>query len=384
MLLVIGAIYARPVYSTGAASVQAPLSPGSAAPGSSGPDDSPASVSPGATPGPSVTGPGNTSGWIQGDSARYGPSLSPSPPGPSDGPLPSPSVPPALGALTVSPAKVDLANYGTTASLEVTGGGALRWTASPSDPALAVTPSSGTTNGDGSSTPVTVTLHRATTPSGDSRIAFRTADGREWGVLVHWRAPGQVTTSTTGQDLGYFGSTGTFQVRASGGDLNWTASSQDPAVTVTPSSGTGLHSGDSTPVTFHLARPAATDGIASIAISTPDGQRVLFTVRWLHTPGTLSIGPAYQDFGSYGSSVRFKVTVTGGANTWTVMNALRCTLSPTCLLSVTPARGSGSGTLTVNLYLHRGSAGKATITLQTADGQRQSVTVYWNVYGEPG
>ena len=303
----------------------------------------------------------------------------PAPGGPA-APLPPP------GVLAVAPTSVNLPLYATTATVTVSAGSAMSWTASATDPAVSVTPAAGDVEA-GRTRPIKLTVNRSAMAKPGTGLVVTSSTGQRVTVPVHWPTPGKVGVTTPRIDLGAQGAAATFSVTAANGNLNWSTGSPHPAVTVSPAGGT-LTAGKGALVTVRLARPISTGGDVPLRVTTPDAQQVTVLVHWLATPGTLRTSTNAVHIGASDSTARFTVGVSSGTNTWTAtLSAPGCT-APTCRLAISRTSGSGTAEITVTLWPHPSSADPAAhargrITLTTPDGQRLTVDVTWDPY-EPG
>ncbi|MEV6873448.1 sigma factor [Amycolatopsis sp. NPDC051128] len=320
----------------------------------------------------------------------HGGAPGPSAPGANPDRLPSdPSVappPPPPGVLAVAPTSLTLPLYATTATVTISGGSALSWTAASTDPAVSTTPASGAV-APGKPAQLKITVNRGATAKPGAGFVVTSGTGQRMPVAVHWPTPGKVGVTAPRIDLGYQAATATFSVTATNGNLNWSASSPHPAVAVSPAGGS-LTAGKGALVTVRLARPISTGGDVPLRVTTPDAQQVTVMVHWLATPGTLRTSTNAVHIGASDSTARFTVGVSSGTNTWTAtLSAPSCT-APTCRLTISRTSGSGTAEITVTLWPHPSSVDPAAhahgqITLTTPDGQRLTIDVTWDPY-EPG
>ncbi len=346
-----------------------------------------------ATTAPGQAAPGTPGQWSSGGQDQGGArgEALPGTPGPGavPGDVPAaliPITPPPPGVLALTPASVDLPLYGTTASVGVTAGSDMSWTATVTDPSITVAPSGGAVVA-GRTIPVKITVDpKAAIPSG-AGIIVTASTGQKVTVPVRRPVPGRIGVTAPRLDLGAQASTATFSVTASKGNLTWSTSSPHPALSVGPAGGS-LTAGKGSLVTVRLTRPIRTGGDVPLRLTTPDGQQATVMVRWLPSPGTLRTSTGSVRIGASEFQERFTVGFDGGANTWTAtVSAPGCAM-PKCRLSISPASGSGSAEIIVRLEPHPslddpGAHSTGTITLTTPDGQRATVRVTWDPY-EPG
>ncbi len=312
---------------------------------------------------------------------------------PSSGALPGdvpaaliPATPPPPGALVLTPPVIDLPLYATTATMGITAGSDMSWTAIATDPAIAMA-SAGGALATGRTVPVKITVTPNAAASPGAGIVVTSSAGQKVTVPVRWQVPGRIGVTAPRIDFGEQASSATFSVIATKGNLTWSTSSPHPALSVSPARGS-LTAGKGSIVTVRLTRPIGTGGEVPLRVTTPDGQQSTVMVRWLPSPGMLRTSTGAVHIGSSEFQERFTVDVTGGANTWTAtVSAPGCT-TPRCRLYLDRTSGSGSGEIIVRLEPHPsrddpGAYSTGTITLTTPDGQRATVRVTWDPY-EPG
>jgi hypothetical protein len=133
-----------------------------------------------------------------------------------------------------------------------------------------------------------------------------------------------------------------------GGTLNWSAASNQGWLSVSPASGSG---NGSVTLNVSLTGLAAGDHTAAVTVSAPGAssapQTITVTLRISSTPivPTLSVNPSSMSFnantGSGATSQNATISFTGGSVGWSVSDNQPW-------LSVTPASGSGNGTLSVS------------------------------------
>jgi len=225
---------------------------------------------------------------------------------------------------TVTPTSWQVPSAGGTQAVTVTASaGDAAWTASSSQPWLALSTTGGTGSGS-------VTLTVAATPSMASRTATATIAGQTVTVTQAGGTP-TFTLSATDWNVPAQGGTQAVTVTSTLGDAAWTATSSQPWLALSTAGGTGSGS-----VTLTVA---ATPSMASrTATATIAGQTV--TVDQSGGAPTFTLSTTDWSVPAQGGTQAVTVTSTLNDATWTATSS-----QPWLTLST--AGGTGSGTVTL-------------------------------------
>jgi Domain of unknown function (DUF4082)/Concanavalin A-like lectin/glucanases superfamily/Fibronectin type III domain/Bacterial Ig domain/Viral BACON domain len=288
---------------------------------------------------------------------------------------------PAGPALSVTPSSLSFnATAGGTdpaaKTLSVTnaGGGTLSWTAAESASWLSLSPTSGTNSGTITATPSIAGL-AAGTYTTDVTVSASGASGSPKTIPVTLTVDPPPTLAVTPTSLSFSGTQGgsdpaakTLSVSNSGGGtLSWTASESASWLSLSPTSGTNSGTITATPSISGLAAGTYTTDVtvtASGANGSPKTIPVTLTVA-PPAPPSLSVSPTSLSFsGTAGGS-------SPAAKTLSVSNAGSGTLDWTASesaswLSVSPASGTGAGTITVTPSISGLAAGTYTTDITVA------------------
>ncbi len=252
---------------------------------------------------------------------------------------------------------------GSTASFNVTSN--ISWSVASDQSWLSVNPASGTGNG-------TITVTAQTNPEAATRTATVTVSGS--GVtsqtVTVTQLEGAPTLSVSTNTLNVSsanGSTASFNVTS---NINWTVSSDQSWLTVSPVSGTG----NGTVTVTAEANPTAATRTATITVSGSGVTSQTVTVTQLAGASTLSVSTNTLNVASAnGSTASFNIT--SNIN-WTVA-------SDQSWLTVNPANGSGNGTINVTAEANLTVSTRiATVTVSGTGVTSQTVTVT-QITGEP-
>ena len=283
-------------------------------------------------------------------------------------------VPPVIGASPTSlsfTATQGGANPAAQAvSISNTGGGTLTWSASDSVPWLTLSPASGTGNG---AMTLTVTTGTLATGSYSGTITLAATGAPSVTIPVTFTvsaAPVPPVIGASPTSLSFTATQGGANPAAQavsisntgGGTLTWSASDSVPWLTLSPASGTGNGAMTLTVTTGTLATGSYSGTITLAATGAPSVTiPVTFTVA---AASTISASPTSLSYaatqgGANPSSQTVTVTNTGGTLTWTASGNATW-------LSLTPASGSGTGTLTAGVNTAGLAAGTYTGTITVA------------------
>ncbi len=258
---------------------------------------------------------------------------------------------PAALTLSVTPANRSVANTSGKTSFTVTSN--TSWTVSDNASWLTVTPASGSGNG-------TLTASYTANASTSQRIGTITvtADNIVDSVTVT-QAPAALTLSVTPANRSVANTSGktSFTVTS---NTSWTVSDDASWLTVTPANG----SGNGTLTATYTANTSTTQRIGTITVTAGS---IVDTVTVTQAPAalTLSVTPANRSVANTSGKTSFTVT----SNTsWTVSD-------DASWLTVTPANGSGNGTLTVSYTANASTSQRIGTITVTADNIVDSVTV---------
>ncbi|WP_272473957.1 LamG-like jellyroll fold domain-containing protein [Baekduia alba] len=258
-----------------------------------------------------------------------------------------------------------------------TGGGSLAWTATSSQPWLTVSPVSGGAPGTITVTPSVAGLSPGTYTA-NVTVTASGAAGSPKTIPVTFNvaaAPPGPTLATAPASLAFSGTAGgsspaaqTISVtNTGGGALSWTASDDQPWMSVAPASGTAPGTITVTPSITGLAAGTYTGNVAVTApgaSGSPKAIPVTFTVA---AAPALAVAP---------TSLAFTATA-GGANpaaqTASVTNAGGGSLTYSVAddqswLTVTPTSGTAPGTLTITPNVSGLAAGTYTATVTVTAG----------------
>jgi Malectin domain/Viral BACON domain len=264
-----------------------------------------------------------------------------------------------------------------TATVSNSGSGTLSWTASSNQGWLTVSPASGTNSGT-----LTIGANVGSLAAGTYNGTITVAGGgSSQSVAVTFTVAGPPSLSVSTTALSFSGSAGgsnpasqTATVSNSGGGtLSWTASSNQGWLTVSPASGS--NSGTLT-IGANLASLSAGTYNGSITVSGGGSTKtigVTLTVA-ASQPATLSVSTASLSFaGTAGAGNPSAQTATvsnsgGGTLSWTASSSQGW-------LSVSPASGTNSGTLSIGANITGLSAGNYNGTITVNGGSAGSKTV---------
>jgi len=303
-------------------------------------------------------------------------------------------VPPAIGASPLSlsfTAQQGGANPATQAlAISNTGGGTLTWTASDDATWLSASPASGTGNG---AVTVTATLGTLATGTHTGTITLSATGASSVSIPVRLTvtaapvppAIGASPTSLTfaATQSGANPTTQTLIIsNAGGGTLTWTASDNATWLTVSPASGTG---NGTVTVSATLSSLATGSHSGTITLSAAGAATVTVPVTF-----TVTAAPA---IGASPSSLSFTAKQGGSnpaAQTLTISNSGGGTLTWTASdnatwLTVSPASGTGNGTVTVSATLSSLATGShsGTITLNATSASAVTIPVTFTVTAAP-
>jgi hypothetical protein len=259
-----------------------------------------------------------------------------------------------------------------------TGGGTLTWTASDNAAWLTLSPASGTNDGAVTVSPATGLLAVGTY---NGTITISAPETRSVSVPVIFTVtaasvPPAIGTSPaslsfTAQHGGGNPAAQTLNIsNTGGGTLTWTASDNAAWLALSPAS--GINNGT---ITVSAATGALTAGTynATVALGATGAANVQVPVTFTVTPAPTSItlSPSSLTYtGVQGGSTPASqgITVTSNGN-WTANNNATW-------LTLSPASGSGNGTISARVNLESASVGtnKATITV-TAGGTTRAIEV---------
>jgi hypothetical protein len=259
-----------------------------------------------------------------------------------------------------------------------TGGGTLTWTASDNAAWLTLSPASGTNDGAVTVSPATGSLAVGTY---NGTITISAPETRSVSVPVIFTVtaasvPPAIGTSPaslsfTAQHGGGNPAAQTLNIsNTGGGTLTWTASDNAAWLALSPAS--GINNGT---ITVSAATGALTAGTynATVALGATGAANVQVPVTFTVTPAPTSItlSPSSLTYtGVQGGSTPASqgITVTSNGN-WTANNNATW-------LTLSPASGSGNGTISARVNLESASVGtnKATITV-TAGGTTRAIEV---------
>jgi hypothetical protein len=211
------------------------------------------------------------------------------------------------------------------------------WTAMGTSSWIDVSPSSGTGSG-----PVTITVAPNT---GAARSGVLTIAGQTY-TVTQAALSCTYALAAASAAIGAAGGTGSVAVTASSSACGWTASSNSSWVTVSPSSGSG-----SGTATFTVA---ANTGAARTAVLTIAGQS--YTVTQAALSCAYGISASVWSPTSAGGSTSVGVSASAASCGWTA-------LSTTSWVTLTPASGTGSGSVTIVAAANTGGARSAVVTI---------------------
>lgn len=310
-----------------------------------------------------------------------------------------PIVPPSLTTSTSALAFAATSGGGNPAAQSVaisnSGGGTLLWTAASNQPWLAVSPSSGAGPATLSVQPATGSL-AAGTYTGAITIAASGATGSPQTIAVSFNVaappPAVMTLSSTA--LSFSGTAGgsnpaaqSVSVSNTGaGTMNWTASSNQAWLIVSPSSGS--NSG-AISIGANLSGLAAGNYAGTVTVSStgatgsPKNISVTLTVA-APAPPVLTLSTTALSFTAPANSTNpasQAVTITNsgaGTMTWTAA-------ANQAWLSVSPASGTNSGALTVAASTAGLAAGtyNGAITVDAATAGAKTIAVTLTVTAAP-
>jgi hypothetical protein len=295
------------------------------------------------------------------------------------------AVPPAIGA---SPTSLSFtAQQGgsnpaaKTLSISNTGGGTLSWSASDNAAWLAVSPASGTGNG---AVTLNVTTGTLTVGSYSSVVTLAATGISPVTVPVTFTVtaaavpPAIGTSSTslsfTAQQGGSNPSAQTLSIsNTGGGTLNWSASPNTTWLAVSPASGTGNGAVSVSPTTGILAAGSYN---GNITLSATGASSVTVPVTFtVSTAPTISLSPTSLTYTATQGATNpanqtIALTNAGGTVNWTASDNASW-------LTVSPASGSGSSTLTAAVNTTGLSAGtySGTITVSATGATSKTVAV---------
>ncbi len=183
--------------------------------------------------------------------------------------------------------------------------------------------------------------------------------------------PGVLAVTPPAVNLPLYATTATVTV-AAGSAMSWTATSTDPAVSVTPAAG-NVEAGKTQPIKVTVNRNATAKPGTGLVVTSSTGQRVTVAVGW-PTPGNVGVTTPRIDLGARAATATFSVTAANGNLSWSAG-------SPHPALTVSPAGGSlaaGKGALvTVRLTRPIGTGGDVPLRVTTPDAQQVTVLVHW-------
>ena len=283
--------------------------------------------------------------------------------------------------LEVTPALLDLGIAGTSAAFTVrnAGGRTLDWTASADQPWVSLAPASGSV-GSGSSR-VTLLVDRTGLPAGvqSANIEVLSIFGTALvTVTITVEPPASLVVSPSSLNFFVSGSTRSFSIRRVGdGALDWTIATDQPWLTVNPTSGTTEFGADDIDVTVSRAGLPLGTYEGGITINWGSGSAVIPVAMERAPPPAaprLEVTRSVIDFGNSDTADTFEVSNSGGlALNWSVSSS-----EP--WVSVAPSSGTevGDDATTVNVTVSRGSLadGSYAATLSvTSNGGSQSIDV---------
>ncbi len=284
-----------------------------------------------------------------------------------------------------------------TFAVSNTGGGSMNWTASEGVSWLSLSPGSGTNAGTVTVTP-SITGLTAGTYTTDVTIAAPGAGGTPKTVAVTLTVdPPPPVLDVTPASLSFSGTAGaadpaakTLSIANTGGEtLNWTASDNATWMSVAPGSGTNAGTVTVTPSITGLTAGTYTANVtlsATGATGSPKAIPVTLTLDPPATPPVLSVTPASLTFngtqGAAGPATK-SLTVSnagGGTLSWTAADDVPW-------LSVSPASGTGAGSVTVTPDTSGLTAGTyngtVTVTAAGVDGSPKAIPVTLTVDPPP-
>jgi hypothetical protein len=310
----------------------------------------------------------------------------------------------AAPALSVTPSSLSFSATagGTdpaakTLSVSNSGGGTMSWTASESASWLSLSPTSGTNSGTISATPSIAGL-AAGTYTTDVTVTASGAGGSPKTIPVTLTVdpPTPPALSVTPTSLSFSATQGganpagkTLSVsNTGGGSMDWTASETASWLSVSPASGTNSGTITVTPSISGLAAGTYTTDVtvtAAGATGSPKTIPVTLTVDPA-TPPALSVTPTSLSFSATqgGANPAAKTVAVsnsgGGSMDWTVAD-------DAAWMTVSPASGTNSGTVTVTPSISGLSAGTytgtVTVTAPGATGSPKAIAVTLTVDPPP-
>jgi hypothetical protein len=313
----------------------------------------------------------------------------------SSNPIVAPALTVSSSAMTFAATSGGSNPAAQAASISNSGGGSLSWTATSNQSWLTVSPASGSGSG-------TITLQAATgslaqgTYTGVVTIGAAGATGSPKTIAVTFNvaAPAPAVMTLSGASLSFTGTAGganpasqSVAVSNTGaGTMNWTATSNQNWLTVSPASGSNsgtlVISANTSGMT--AATYAGTVTVASAgATGAPKSISVSLTVN-AAAPAVLTVSSTALSFsgvanGANPSSQTVTVSNTGaGTMAWTAA-------SNQSWLTVSPASGSNSGTLTISANTSGMAAGTATgaITVNAGAAGTKTIAVSLAVTAAP-
>jgi Domain of unknown function (DUF4082)/Concanavalin A-like lectin/glucanases superfamily/Fibronectin type III domain/Viral BACON domain/Bacterial Ig domain len=301
---------------------------------------------------------------------------------------------PAGPALSVSPSSLSFSGTAggsspaaKTLSVSNSGAGTLNWTASESASWLSVSPASGTNSGTITVTP-SISGLAAGTYTTDITVTAAGASGSPKTIPVTLTVDPPPALSVTPSSLSFSGTAGgsspaakTLSVSNSGaGTLNWTASESASWLSVSPASGTNSGTITVTPSITGLSAGTYTTDVTVSATGADGSPKTIPVTLTLDppTPPALSVTPSSLSFsgtagGSSPAAKTLSVSNTGGGSMdWTASESASW-------LSVSPASGTNSGTITVTPSITGLAAGTyttdITVSATGADGSPKTIPV---------
>ena len=279
-----------------------------------------------------------------------------------------------------------------TVSISNTGGCALTWSASDNTPWLTLSPASGSGNGA-----VTMTVTTGTLTTGSySGTATITATGAPTVMVpVTFTVTAAPVTPAIGASPASFSFTAqagtnpaaqTLNISNTGsGTLSWSASNNAPWLTLSPASGTGNGTVTAS-VTTGTLTVGTYSGTATVSATgaTPVTVPVSFTVTAAPVPPAIGTSPTSLSFtaaqgGANPSAQTVSLSNTGGGTlSWSANDSA-------AWLTLTPASGTGNGTVTASAATGTLTAGSysGTVTLSATGATTVTVPVTFTVAAAP-
>jgi uncharacterized protein (TIGR03437 family) len=268
------------------------------------------------------------------------------------------------GVLVLSPASANVPMAQTSGSFTLTtSDSALEWSIVSSQPWLTVTSS---TSGKGSATVAWLAAANTSNTAQSATITITPAGGNPLTFSVNQAAAvtGTITLSPGSASAPPSISNGSIQVTTSGPSLTWTASSDQPWLTFTPSFGTG----NGTIQYTATGNTAATQRTGTITVAPNNGPPVMFVLTQAAT--TISISPSSASVLGSGGSGSFSFTTNNSTLLWSV------SIDQPWLTITSPSSGTADATMNWAAATNQSTTSRtATITISPATGSPLTFTV---------